>query len=146
MHVLLSNQEDAVDAENSERENELFWEEYNFFQFTLDEYLKYNGWRLRMSEILTTVSWKLESIYRYKWKEVPMTLLEVQTALCILSLLFKLAWSDVSRQNILQYTVCCSQCTPDCDLCKSKLHNTEMAQTAQFFYLHLLTIVCPQST
>ena len=45
---------------------------------------------------------------------------------------FKLAWQeescDVSGQIILQYVV-----LPDCESCKTKLDNTEMAQTFFFF-------------
>ena len=52
-----------------------------------------------------------------------MMLLEVQTALCILSLPGKRR--GVMRVNKIFYVVLAG-----CDSCKSKLHNTEIPQTA----------------
>jgi len=52
-----------------------------------------------------------------------MMLLEVQTALCILSLPDKRR--GVMRVNKIFYVVLAG-----CDSCKSKLHNTEIPQTA----------------
>ena len=66
-----------------------------------------------------------------------MMLPELQTALCILSVLGKK--KGLMRVNKIFYSTLYTV-LPDCDSGKSKLHNTEMAQNSLlFFNLNILT-------